>query len=76
MESSAFIDVRDVLRGILRRWLSIVLFTAACAFLAYWFVNSVKPVYTSSAMVLVANQETPYTRVGQDRNERITADRA
>jgi succinoglycan biosynthesis transport protein ExoP len=72
MESSAFIDVRDVLRGILRRWLSIVLFTAACAFLAYWFVNSVKPVYTSSAMVLVANQETPYTRVGQDRNERIT----
>jgi succinoglycan biosynthesis transport protein ExoP len=72
MESSAFIDVRDVLRGILRRWLSIVLFTAACAFLAYWFVNSVKPIYTSSAMVLVANQETPYTRVGQDRNERIT----
>jgi succinoglycan biosynthesis transport protein ExoP len=71
MESSAFIDVRDVLRGILRRWLSILLFTAACAFLAYWFVNSVKPVYTSSAMVLVANQETPYTRVGQDRNERI-----
>lgn len=72
MESSAYIDVRDVLRGILRRWLSILLFTAACAFLAYWFVNSVKPIYTSSAMVLVANQETPYTRVGQDRNERIT----
>jgi succinoglycan biosynthesis transport protein ExoP len=47
-----------------------LLFTVACAFLSYWFVNWVKPVYTSSAMVLVANQETPYTRVGQDRAER------
>jgi succinoglycan biosynthesis transport protein ExoP len=70
MESSDFIDVRDVLRGILRRGLGILLFTVACAFLSYWFVNWVKPVYTSSAMVLVANQETPYTRVGQDRAER------
>ncbi len=70
MESAAIIDVRDVLRGIARRWLSIVLFTAACAFLSYWFVNSVKPVYTASAQVLIANQESPYTRVGQDRTER------
>jgi polysaccharide biosynthesis transport protein len=70
MESAAFIDVRDVLRGIARRWLSIIVFTAACAFLSYWFVNSVKPVYTASAQVLIANQESPYTRVGQDRTER------
>lgn len=68
--ASSFIDIRDVLRGIARRWLSIVLFTAMCAALSYWFVNNVKPVYTAQAQVLISNQESPYTRVVQDRVER------
>jgi uncharacterized protein involved in exopolysaccharide biosynthesis len=70
MEPASFIDIRDVLRGIARRWLGIALFTAACAFLSYWFVSTVKPVYTAQSQVLIANQDSPYTSVGQDRLER------
>ncbi len=70
MDSASFIDVRDVLRGIARRWFSILLFTAGCAVLSYWFVNNVKPVYTAQAQVLVSNQDSPFTRVVQDRVER------
>jgi uncharacterized protein involved in exopolysaccharide biosynthesis len=70
MEPASFIDIRDVLRGIARRWFSIAIFTAACAVLSYWFVNTVKPVYTATSQVLIANQDSPYTRVGQDRAER------
>jgi uncharacterized protein involved in exopolysaccharide biosynthesis len=70
MESASFIDIRDVLRGIARRWFSILLFTAGCAALSYWFVNTVKPVYTSQAQVLISNQDSPFTRVVQDRVER------
>jgi uncharacterized protein involved in exopolysaccharide biosynthesis len=69
MDSVAFIDVRDVLRGIARRWLAIALFTAACAFASYWFVNNAKPVYTADAQVLIENQDSPFARVGQDRNQ-------
>lgn len=72
MESASFIDIRDVLRGIARRWFSILLFTAGCAVLSYWFVNTVKPVYTSQAQVLISNQDSPFTRVVQDRVERGT----
>ncbi|MEE4238267.1 MAG: exopolysaccharide transport family protein [Anderseniella sp.] len=70
MESASFIDIRDVLRGIARRWFSILLFTAGCAVLSYWFVNNVKPVYTAQAQVLISNQDSPFTRVVQDRVER------
>jgi polysaccharide biosynthesis transport protein len=70
MESASFIDIRDVLRGIARRWFSILLFTAGCAVLSYWFVNNVKPVYTAQAQVLISNQDSPFTRVVQDRIER------
>lgn len=69
MDSVAFIDVRDVLKGIARRWVSIALFTALCAFASYWFVNNVDPVYTASSQVLIERQDSPFARVGQDRNE-------
>ncbi len=70
MDSVAFIDFRDVLRGIARRWLYIAIFTGLCAFLSYWFVNNVKPVYRAGAQVLIENQDSPFTRIGQDRSDR------
>jgi len=72
MDSIAFIDVRDVIRGIARRWLFIAVFTALCAMSSFWFVNRVTPVYSADAQVLIESQESPLTRIGQDRNDRAS----
>ena len=60
--SSSVVDVRDVLRGIARRWKSILGFTLLCALAGWLFGLVATPTYQSQAQVLIEDLETPYSR--------------
>ncbi len=55
-------DFRDVLAGIWRRRLTIILFAVVCGLMAYGVAIMSSARYTTSAQVLVDNLETPFNR--------------
>jgi uncharacterized protein involved in exopolysaccharide biosynthesis len=62
---SVTINIADVLRGIWRRKLMVIVLTLAASLLALAFIMTAKTVYKTEARVLVENLETPFERIQQ-----------
>ncbi|MFN0192458.1 MAG: exopolysaccharide transport family protein [Aestuariivirga sp.] len=60
------VSIADVLRGIAGRWLLVTIFTLMGVGLGLAIVTLIKPSYTTEAIVLIENMETPYSRANDN----------
>jgi uncharacterized protein involved in exopolysaccharide biosynthesis/Mrp family chromosome partitioning ATPase len=64
--AAPMVSIADVLRGIAGRWLLVTIFSAIGLGLGLAIVTLIKPSYTTEAIVLIENMETPYSRVNDN----------